>query len=1294
MARRDIEDTYPLSPLQEGMLFHSLHPSELSVYVEQMSVVLEGPLDAETFRAAWQEVVDRHAILRTAFAWKNLERPLQVVGRRAGVPFEQQDWRELPTAEQSARLEAHLDAERRRGFSLSKAPLMRLSLFRTAAETHCFVWSFHHLLLDGWSIALVLEEVLDGYRALRRGDDLRLERPRPYRDHIDWLERQDLGSAERFWRRTLRGITAPTLLPIVARPPRRSPDGRSTWHGRAGTSVTSGAIRRSDVPSARFADEQVDLPAAITERLRALARRQRLTLSTLLQGAWALLLSRLCGEEEVVFGTTVSGRPTELAGVEAMVGLFINTLPVRARVPREASLLPWLHELQGHQVEREQYAYSPLVDIQRWSEVPRGVPLIESLVVFENFPIDPSIAEAREGVRIAEVRGVELSKYPITIAASAHGEGMTLKLLYDAACFDAPAIRRLVGSLETVLSAMPERSESRLGDLPILTERQRHEVLVGWNATATPRDDRCVHERFEAQAERTPEAPAVVAGCASLTYGALNARANRLAHHLRGLGVGPEVLVAIGAERSLDLYVAVLAVLKAGGAYVPLDPSHPAERLAFVARDCRLQVLLTQAHLRDKLPPHTTTVCLDEDAAWAGESEANPSRVVSRDSLAYVIYTSGSTGRPKGVAVTHGNVANHNVAQAKRFGLSSADRVLQFASIGFDAAVEEIFPTWTSGAALVVRPAGPPMAGAAFVHWVRERGITVLNLPTAYWHEWTRDCAAAGATMPACLRLVVVGGEEASAERFAEWRTLLPHGDGNDNDITWMNTYGPTETTVVATSHVRSADDDRPEIPIGRPLANTQAYVLDAHGEPAAVGAPGELYVGGAGVARGYVARPGLTAELFVPHPFASGERLYRTGDRARWNDRGEIEFLGRTDRQVKLRGHRIEPGEIEAALRAHPRVSDAVVVVREDRLVAYVVADGEVPGSAELRAYLGERLPEPMVPSAVTALSALPLTPNGKVDRCALPESQPEVVGYEAPRTELEAALARVWAEVLRVPRVGVHDNFFELGGHSLTSIRLSQRIGAEVGRELPLQVLLSRPTVHAVARWLTERAAASGYRIPLRTVQGAEHMIAFMPTILGTGVHYSKLAQKLTSPCAMATCRLPGTMQGEDALTSIEAIAAHCKEHLVVHGEHRVWSLVGWSFGGVVAYELARQLAAEGIEVRRVVLVDAFVPASQHDEVTDPHDSTLSDEAATRMARANAAALRAYAPRACALPVADIRATETLHALEDGTFAGRPIASWSGARSIVSVPGGHDSIFSPDHIDDLARALNTALT
>ena len=982
---KNVEDIYPLSPMQQGMLFHTLEAPESGVYFEQLSGVLGGELKVVGFAWAWQKVLEQHPILRTAFLWEGLEEPLQVVRARVRLPWVEEDWRGLSPLEQQGRLEAFLEADRARGFDLGQAPLMRCALLREAEDTYRFVLGFHHLLLDGWSVSLLLNEVLAFYEAYCRGRELRLERPRPYRDYIAWLQQQDLAQAEGFWREALRGITAPTPLGV----------GRDV-----------GGRERAP----RYAEQRLELSAAVTGGLRALAREHRLTLNALVQGAWALLLSRYSGEEKVVFGATVSGRPAGLVGVEAMVGLFINTLPVRVRVPRHAFLLPWLQQLQGRQVEREQYAYSPLVAIQGWSEVPRGVPLFESLVVFENYPVEASLTEQRDGVQIREVRAVERTNYPLTVVAAAAGAELSLKVMYDAARFEAATVTRLLEHFQTLLEGIVADPQRRLSELPLLPEAEWRQVVVEWNATeaAYPKE-RCIHQLFEAQVERAPEAVAVVFEDEWLSYRALNARANQLAHHLQGLGVGPEVLVGVCLERSVEMVVGLLGILKAGGAYVPLDPAYPEERLAFMLEDARLKVLLTQAHLEATLPQTTAqVVCLDRAGERLSQApEDNPGSGVSPANLAYVIYTSGSTGRPKGVQIAHRSLVNFFHSIRQRPGLTRQDILLAVTTLSFDIAALELYLPLVVGAQLGLVSREVAADGVQLGESLKRAGATVMQATPATW----RLLLAAGWKGRRGLK-ILCGGEALPRE--------LAHHLLEKGASVW-NLYGPTETTIWSAARQVSGhpSTSSPEAyeSIGCPLANTQVYVLDRHLEPVPIGVPGELYIGGAGVARGYLHRLDTTAERFLPDPFREepGGRLYKTGDLVRYLPEGHLEFLGRLDHQVKVRGFRIELGEIEACLGRHPGVREAVVLAREDspgekRLVAYVVAQEEpAPSGSELRGFVRERLPEYMVPSAFVGLPALPLTPNGKVDRKALPAPEGRGVeeGYVAPCTPTEELLA-----------------------------------------------------------------------------------------------------------------------------------------------------------------------------------------------------------------------------------------------------------------------------------------------
>ncbi len=1095
MNSANIEDIYTLSPMQQGMLFHSLYTPEASVYTEQMSCTLHGRLNVPAFERAWQRAVDHHPILRTAFVWEGVDEPLQVVMRRVELPLEQHDWRGLAAAEQATQLEAFLQADHARGFELSQAPLMRLTLLQTSEDAWQLVWTYHHVLIDGWSLPLLLKQVFGFYEAFHRGLNLDPEPSRPYRDYIVWLQQQDLAKAEVFWRETLKGFATPTPLVV-------------DWAD--GNTAAGYAIHRAS------------LPAKATEMLQVLARQHQLTLNTLVQGAWALLLSRYSGEQDVVFGATVSGRPTDLAGAETMLGLFINTLPVRVHTPPDASLLPWLKELQARQVELRQYEYNSLVQIQGWSDVPRGTPLFESILVFENYPMDASVQEPGGSLEIKEVHSFSKTNYPLTVAVTP-GREVLFEFAYDGSRFDEATIQRLAGHLCTLLESIASDPTQRLATVSLLTEVERHQLLAEWShitpqgdATArlsAPREA-CIHQLFQAQVERTPNAVAVLCAGEGLTYWELNQRANQLAHHLRALGVGPDVLVGLCVERSLEMVIGLLGILKAGGAYLPLDPAYPQARLSFMLQDSAqtefgMPVLLTQSHLLEHSSFLQTAqslshrvLCLDTD--WhtiEHEGDKAPASSVTPDHLAYVIYTSGSTGQPKGVMVRHGGLVNHALATANIYELTPADRMLQFISLSFDASAEEIFPTLVSGATLVLWQAGMELSQLAA--YCEQRRVTILHLPVAFWHQWVDQLDPGG--WLSSVRILVVGGESPSVERLENWVRLA-------GQCKFINAYGPTEATVATTVYQAVCDESitkLTKIPIGRPIANAQVYLLDHGLQPVPIGVPGELYIGGAGLARGYLNRPELTAERFIPDPFCRdmpSACLYKTGDLARYLPDGNIEFIGRTDDQVKVRGFRIELGEIESALGQHPALREAVVIAREDqrgdrRLAAYVVPSDERqmtngeretsvtrPSSfvGELRAFLREHLPEYMLPSVFVTMEALPRLPNGKVDRRTLPAPRGafpelETAYYVAPRTPTEELLAGIWAHVLGVEQVGVHDNFFDLGGHSLLATLLISRLREAFGVELPLRSLFESPTVAGLASHVEAvRSTGAGLTAP----------------------------------------------------------------------------------------------------------------------------------------------------------------------------------------------------------------------
>ena len=1057
MSKRDlIEDIYPLSPMQEGMLFHTLRNPETGVYFEQVTCTLAGELDVAAFVRAWQQVVDRNPILRTAFVWERRDEPFQVAFRRVELPWEHHDWRGQPPAEQERRFAALMAADRERGFQLSKPPLMRHALVRTAAEQHRLLWSCHHLLLDGWSQTLVIQEVMTFYRALREERAERLELSRPYSEYVAWLRAQSMERAESFWRGYLDGFAAPTPL-------------------------AGGLPRNGTAPPGRRAGErEIALPAAATAALQGFAQEHRLTLNTLVQGAWALLLQRYSGAREVVFGVTVSGRPPELPGIEAMKGLFVNTLPLRVALPAGSRVLPWLAGLRRQQVEVSHFEYSPLPAVQRWSGLPAGLPLFESILAFESYPMDGALFDWGPRLRVSDVHAVGRTNYPLTVIA-VPGPRLTLRVAYDEDRFEGAAAQRMLGHFAAVLAGFVAAPESRLSEVPLLGDAERHQLVVEWRDTAAayPRE-RCLHQLFAEQAARLPEAVAVVHGDTRLTYGELERRANRLAHRLRDLGVGPEVGVGLFLDRSPEMVVTILGILKAGGVYVPLDPAYPESRLAFMLEDAGVAVLVTVAGKLPRLPARRPpTLCLDDgDAEPARHGDGPPEESVGPESLAYVMYTSGSTGRPKGVAVSHRAVVR--LVRGNTFARLAADEVfLQLAPISFDASTLEIWGSLANGGRLVLMPAGEPTLEELDATLARHR-VTILWLTAGLFHLMVDERPAA--LRP--LRQLLAGGDVLLPAQVEKVRRELP-------GCRLINGYGPTESTTF-TCCCQVSDLPRVDggVPIGPPIRNTWVTVLDPDLlSPMPVGVPGELAIGGDGLARGYVGQPGLTAERFFPDPFATrgGERLYRTGDLVRYRGDGSLEFLGRIDQQVKIRGFRVEPGEIEAALAAHPAVREAVVMAHGDmagnkRLVAYVAGHGgRAPEPEELRDALRQRLPDYMVPAAIVVLAALPLTANGKIDRAALPapgDPRPQAGdGPVAPRTPAEARLAEIWCQVLGLERVSVEDDFFALGGDSILSLRMIAR-ARQAGIELTPAQIFEHQTIAELAAVLGGPPAAPAER------------------------------------------------------------------------------------------------------------------------------------------------------------------------------------------------------------------------
>ncbi|MFC4909841.1 amino acid adenylation domain-containing protein [Actinomadura gamaensis] len=1017
MNRGDLEDILPLSPLQQGFFFHAvLDDAASDVYTAQLVLDLDGPLDAAALRRSAEALLRRHANLRAAFWHEDLSKPVQVIPRSVDLPWEETD------AADGAEADAVVARERQRPFALTEPPLLRFVLVRLAADRHRLILTNHHILLDGWSTPVLATELFLLY--VQGGDDAGFPRVTPYKNYLAWLAKQDRAAAEVAWQKALSGLDEPCL-------------------------VAPEAAGRRPVPPGSAVTE---LEERFTRKLTRVARRHNATLNTVIQAAWGIVLGRMLGRDDVAFGATVSGRPADLPGVEQMIGLFINTLPVRVRFRSDEPFGALVERLQEEQTDLLPHHHLGLTDIQRAAG--HGGALFDTMTVLENYPFDPaSMDGSLNGVRITGADAYDATHFPLSLVAAPGPDRMALRLHYRPDVYTEDVAEALLGRVRRVLERFADDPGRPIGALDLTGDGELAR-FAAWNDTAvTPRPGTVV-DLFEAQAARTPDAVALVCGDLSLTYAELNARANRLAHELIARGIGVEDRVALVLPRTPEIVVAILGVLKAGAAYVPVDPEYPDDRIASMLDDANPALTLTRAH----------------EAFSADRPATDPARTVSPANAAYVIYTSGSTGRPKGVVVPHAGILNYYDAHRVRFfepAEAEAGRRMRFAhlaSFSFDTSWMGLL--WMfHGHELHLIGDDVRRDVEAYAAYVASRRIDLVNTTPSHFQSLREAGLLDGAHRPSQL---LIGGEAIGDALWDDLRAL----DG----VTVRNFYGPTEATV-DTMSVVVADAPRPTV--GGPHPGARAYVLDAALQPAPVGVPGELYLAGVQLARGYLGRTALTAERFVADPFgAPGARMYRTGDLARWNPDGTIGFLGRADDQVKIRGFRVELGEIETVLSRFEGVGQAVAVVREDapgdrRLAAYVVP--ATVDAAALRRHAAAHLPDHMVPS-LTVLPALPLTVNGKVDKRALPAPDAASAGAgRGPRSPQEEILCGLFGEVLGVARVGVDDGFFELGGDSLTATRLVSRIRTALGVELPVRALFEAPTVAGLSARLASASGAS---------------------------------------------------------------------------------------------------------------------------------------------------------------------------------------------------------------------------
>jgi amino acid adenylation domain-containing protein len=1194
--QKEIIEGFQLSP-QQKHLWLLCGNDRGTVYRAQCAVRLDGPLDERVLREAVKNVVRRYEILRTSFhCLPGMDVPLQVIGETATVTIIETDLSEMEASRQDAELEALFEKASRRLADFEQETLLHVSLIRLSSDRHVLQLSIPSLCADAVGLKHMVRAIGQAYAACLNDEEF-FVKPMQYADLSEWqnelLTSEDTKAAREFWRRqdlcVLQHLTLPTEKQVIT----------------------------DEEFNPRFLSFSLDAERA--GEVAAIAAEHGATIHVLLLACWQTLLWRLGGESATVVSAAFDGRM--FSELEEAFGLFAKYLPVASHLEKDLRFTEVLRRTAEsvRDVSKWQECFS-------WENVGRS-PENASEVLFCPFSFDFDVPPSKftsAGVVFSVSRlHACIERFEVKLSCVQGVEGLCCELHYDASLYEENDVRRLAGQYQTLLESVIGNPEAQINALEMLEDVERRQLLIEFNDTKAAYPlDKCLHQLFELQAARTPDSVAVIFEEQRMTYGGLNEQANQLAHHLQRLGVGPEVLVGICVERSLEMIVGLLGILKAGAAYVPLDPTYPKERLTFMLDDSHVPVLLTQQRLLNILPEHQASViCLDTAGETPGEESAdNPRSYVTPANLAYVIYTSGSTGTPKGVMIPHEAIANRLLWMQTAFPLTCEDVVLQKTPFSFDASVWEFFAPLLAGARLLVARPGGHQDTAYLVQTIAEQRVTILQLVPSMYRVLleTKGIEACNGS----LRRVFCGGEALPIALQERSFALL--------DAELHNLYGPTETAIDGAFWKCRPGSRGITVPIGRPIGNTQIYLLSEDMRPVPMGVAGELYIGGGGVARGYLRRADLTAERFVPDPFSAktGARFYKTGDLARYHPVGAIEFLGRLDDQVKLRGFRIELGEIEAVLRQHPALREAAVLAREEapddtRLVAYIVAEpGSAPTINELRDFLHEKLPDYMVPTSFVVLEALPLMPNGKVNRRGLStsvkaESKLDKI-IALPRDNLEGQLVRIWKEVLgTTEHLGVTDNFFDLGGHSLLAVRLMAQIHKWFGQELPLSLLFEGATIEHLADVLRGQAAVQA-PTPIVAIQPKGSRPPFFCVHTGSGevLCYEPWARHLSEDQPFYGVQDHFAYREGDPEISIEEMAAIYVEALRATQPDGPYLLGGWSFGGLVAFEMARQLKEQGQDVPLLVLVDAGAPSFVR-QIIEADDAVLLTVLANQLTR-----------------------------------------------------------------------------
>lgn len=1151
--RDQVQDMYYLSPMQEGMLFHTLHHQEKGFYVEQMDMNVKGTLRHDLLEKSMNIIVERYDIFRTVFLHEKVKRPVQVVLKNRPFQLDVVDIQDLSESEQLERIDRFKQKDQLRGFDLSKDLLMRASVFQTGPSSYRWIWSYHHILLDGWCFGLVVQELFAIYHALLHDIPYRLEPVKPYKEYIQWLEKQDKQASLEYWTQSLAGF-----------------EGQSTFKEQ-----------RKQTNEHELGEIEWAMSKEETAALSELALQQNATLSSALQSAWSILLSRYQRSNDVLFGTVVSGRPADLAGVDRMVGLFINVIPRRIQLTDQMTFRSLLSETQQQSLAAEPHQYIPIYDIQAKAGQQQ---LIDHIVVFENVPAaKKDEQESLLGFTVEDMNVYEKSNYDLNLLASP-GEQLQLKLAFNQRAFDPAFVHKLKDQLTLLIKGAIKHPDQLVHILTLVTKQEKQRMLEEWNAPELEHDQLYLTKWFEHNVRKQPNAVALSAGDHTMTYAELNEQANRLARHLQKNGVGHQTVTAILAERTPELIVSLLAVLKAGATYVSIDPDYPESRIQYMLRDSGATHLLTHSSFISQ----TRSLAFDGTYLFADDQEIllmsseNLPLEAGLDDTAYIMYTSGTTGQPKGIMTTHSNIARV-VKNTNYLTILETDTLLSLSNSVFDGFTFDVYGALLNGAKLVLPQKETILDMGKLTELIKGEHISVMFVPTALFHllvdegtDWMRG-----------VRKVLFGGERASVQHVRKAFDVMGKGR-------LLNVYGPTESTVFATYY--PIDEAIPlearSIPIGKPLNQTGAYILSEHRQLQPIGMVGELCLSGKGLAKGYLNRPDLTKQVFIAHPFAAGERLYRTGDLAYFREDGLIEYAGRVDDQVKIRGHRIELTEIEANLLMHQGVKQAVLLADHDetnhtRLLAYITCDDAWKGKLDdIKSGLKERLPAYMLPHELIELENLPLTPNGKVDKRQLPKPEAPQGNrrVKLPANEVEQKLLVMWREVLEREDISTDDHFFELGGHSLKAMSLLSKVSKEFEVQVPIHLLFETPTIEALSHYIQHQdVETAGYLV---FNESQTSTVFALPPLPGYGFIYQEAAKTLDDVRLVAF----------DFIETNNRMAQYVQhiQHLQPKGP---LTLMGYSGGCYLAFELVQALEQGGRTVEKVIMIDSYKKIGESD-------------------------------------------------------------------------------------------------